>query len=122
MTNQAVKNNHSGGICMLTLGRSRTISKLAFPICVALSSTLLIALIDLAMVGRLGTSASAALGLLVFCNTIVLAFVGGVVPAVQGLVARKRGKGSTASSCLTLNAGLLLALLVGIPLTIASYW
>ena len=106
---------------MLTWKRTRTISALAFPVAIALSSTLMMSLIDLAMVGRLGNHAIAAVGLSVFSNTLVLAFVVGITPAVQGLVARRRGEGSTEPTCLPLNAGLLAALVVGIPLTILCY-
>lgn len=45
---------------MLTVERTKTITKPAFPVGVALSSTLTMELIDLAMVGRLGTLAVAA--------------------------------------------------------------
>jgi multidrug resistance protein, MATE family len=103
---------------MLTRERITTISKLAFPVGVARSLTLMMALIDLAMVGTLGNHAIAAVGLSVFSNTLVLAFVIGITPAVQGLVARRRGEGSTEPGCLPLNGGLLIALVVGIPLTI----
>jgi MATE family multidrug resistance protein len=103
---------------MLTVARIKTISKLAFPIGVALSSTLVMSLIDIAMVGRLGNRAIAAVGLSAFSFTLVLAFVMGIEPAVQGLVARRRGEGSTEPRCLPLNGGLLTALIVGIPLTV----
>lgn len=106
---------------MITIERIKIISKLAVPISIALGSTLTMALVDLAMVGRLGNHAVAALGLAVFSNSLVLAFVGGVSPAVQGIVARRRGQGSTEPGCLPLNAGLLIALVVGTPLTIISY-
>jgi putative MATE family efflux protein len=106
---------------MLTWKRTRTISALAFPAGIALGLTTIMSLIDLAMVGRLGNHAVAAVGLAVFSNTFVLAFVMGVAPAVQGLVARRRGEGSAEPSCLPLNAGLLIALLVGLPLTVLCY-
>ncbi len=101
---------------MLNLERTRTIAKLAFPISIALSSTLMMAVINLAMVGRLGNSATAAVGLSVFSNSLVLGFMGGIAPAVQGLVARRRGEGSRESKCLPLNAGLVIAVVVGVPL------
>ena len=106
---------------MLTWNRTKTISALAFPAGIALGLTLTMSLIDLAMVGRLGNHAVAAVGLAVFSNTFVLALVMGIAPAVQGMVARRRGEGSTEPSCLPLNAGLLIALLVGLPLTILCY-
>jgi len=106
---------------MLTKERITTISKLAFPVGVALSSTLVMSLIDLAMVGRLGNKAIAAVGLGVSSNMFVLAFVAGIVPAVQGLIARRRGESSTEFRCLPLNGGLVLALIAGLPLTIICY-
>jgi multidrug resistance protein, MATE family len=106
---------------MLTWKRVRTISALAFPAGIALGLTTIMSLIDLAMVGRLGTRAVAAVGLAVFSNTFVLAFVVGVAPAVQGLVARRRGAGSAEPNYLPLNAGLLIVLFLGLPLTILCY-
>jgi putative MATE family efflux protein len=79
------------------------------------------ALIDLAMVGTLGNNTIAAVGLSVFSNTLVLAFMVGIAPAVQGIVARRRGQGSTEPISLPLNGGLLIALLMGIPLTLICY-
>ena len=106
---------------MLTWKRVRSISALAFPAGIALGLATIMSLIDLAMVGSLGNHAVAAVGLAVFCHSFVLAFVMGVAPAVQGVVARRRGQGSTEPNCLPLNAGLLIALLVGLPLTILCY-
>jgi len=106
---------------MLTRERTGTIFKLAFPVSIALSSTLVMSLIDLAMVGSLGNHAIAAVGLSVFSNTLALAFVMGLSPAIQGLVARRKGEGSTEKKCLPLNGGLLMALIVGIPLTAICY-
>lgn len=107
---------------MLTRARVSTISKLAFPVSIALSSTMVMSLIDLAMVRGLGNSATAAVGLSVFSHTLLLAFVAGIAPAVQGLVARRRGEGSTEPICLPLNGGLLTALIVGIPITVIGYF
>jgi putative MATE family efflux protein len=106
---------------MITWKRTRTISALAFPVGIALSSVLAMSLIDLAMVRQFGIHAIAAVGLSTFSNTLVLAFVGGVAPAVQGIVARRRGEGSKEPRCLPLNAGLVTSLVVGIPLTIICY-
>ncbi|HEX8619606.1 MAG TPA: MATE family efflux transporter, partial [Thermoanaerobaculia bacterium] len=107
---------------MITWERTKTITALAFPAGIALSSTLAMSLIDLAMVRSLGVHVIAAVGLSVFANTLILAFVGGIAPAVQGMVARRRGQGSTEPRCLPLNAGLLAALAVGVPLTILCYF
>jgi len=107
---------------MLTKERITTIFKLSVPVSIALSSTMVMSLIDLAMVSSLGNDATAAVGLSVFSHALLLAVVAGIAPAVQGLVARRRGQGSTEPNCLPLNAGLMAALLVGIPVTIIGYW
>lgn len=106
---------------MLTIERAKTLSKLAFPVTIALSSTLIMTLIDLAMVGRLGNNATAGLGLSVFTYSLIVAFVAGIVPSVQGLVARKRGEGSREAETLPLAGGIWVALLVGTPLAIVCY-
>jgi multidrug resistance protein, MATE family len=103
---------------MITWERTRTIAALAIPVGIALGSTLMMSLIDLAMVGSLGNQAVAAVGLSSFSHTLVLAFILGIAPAVQGMVARRRGAGSTDPKCLPLNAGLLAAILVGLPLSV----
>ncbi len=107
---------------MLTWNRTKTISALAFPVGIAISSTLAMSLIDLAMVRKLGIHAIAAVGLSVFSNTLILAFVGGIAPAVQGMLARRRGQGSTEPRCLPLNAGLVTAVAVGVPLSIVCWF
>ena len=103
---------------MLTRERVATIYKLAYPTLIALTSTLMMSLVDLAMVQPLGIRTTAAVGLSVFSNALIQAFFVGIAPAVQGLVARRRGQGSTEARCLPLNGGLLAALVVGVPLTI----
>lgn len=104
---------------MLTRARVATIFNLTYPTLIALSTALSMSLVDLAMVRPFGIQATAAVGLAVFSNGLILAFLAGIAPAVQGLAARRRGQGSTEASCLPLHAGLLAALVVGVPLTIA---
>jgi putative MATE family efflux protein len=88
----------------------------------ALSSNLVMSLIDLAMLGTLGNHAVGAAGLASFSYALILSFVGGIAPAVQGIVARKRGEGSTDPKALPLNAGLLVAVVLGTPLTLLCLW
>jgi putative MATE family efflux protein len=107
---------------MLTTERVKTIHTLAFPVAVGLSSNLVMTLIDLAMLGKLGNRAVAAAGLASFSYALVLAFVGGIAPAVQGITARRRGEGSTEPKCLPLNSGLLISVVMGVPLTILCWW
>lgn len=106
---------------MLTVERTKTITKLAFPVVVALSSTLTMELIDLAMVGRLGNAAIAALGLSIFSGNVVFAFMTGITFAVQGIVARNVGEGSPMPAWLPLRGGIMIAVLAGVPLTILAY-
>jgi Na+-driven multidrug efflux pump len=106
---------------MLVVERTKTITKLAFPVGVALSSTLTMELVDLVMVGRLGNTAIAAVGLSIFTSNVVFAFMTGITFAVQGIVARSRGEGSQLPAWLPLRGGIMIALLAGAPLTILAY-
>ncbi|MGD0831530.1 MAG: MATE family efflux transporter [Terracidiphilus sp.] len=107
---------------MITRERADVIFKLAFPIGIALSTNMMMSVIDLAMVGKLGTNVTAAVGLSAFSYTLVLAFLNGIAPAVQGLIARLCGENSSEPKCLPLNGGLLLALIVGIPMMAFCYF
>jgi MATE family multidrug resistance protein len=106
---------------MLTPERVKTISKLAVPFAIAISSEFVLALIDLAMVGTLGNNAVAGVGVSAFCYTFIIAFVTGISPAVQGIVARRRGESSTEPLALPLNTGLSVALLIGAPIGALCY-
>lgn len=101
---------------MITRNRIKTILDLALPITIGLGSSFIMTMVDIAMVGRLGNAAVAALGLSVFAYTLILSFVAGINPAVLGIVARRRGEESTKPKCLPLNGGLLLTLIIGAPL------
>lgn len=107
---------------MITKDRVGIILKLALPLTVGLASSFIMVFVDLAMVGILGIEALAAIGLAGFSYTLILAFVIGVAPAVQGIVSRREGEESEEPKCLPLNAGLLLVLMIGIPLTILCYF
>lgn len=106
---------------MITIDRIGTILKLALPIAAGLGSSLVMVFVDLAMVGVLGDNALAGIGLAAFSYSLILAFVVGFAPAVQGIVARRRGQGSAEPKCLPLNGGLLLALVIGVPLSLVFY-
>ena len=106
---------------MITRQRVATIFKLALPLTVVLGSNLVMGVIDLAMVGRLGNATIAAVALAGFLNMMVLACLGGLSPAVQGLVARARGEGASEAGADALCGGLMLALLLGSTLAAGSY-
>ncbi|MCW8879937.1 MAG: MATE family efflux transporter [Kangiellaceae bacterium] len=107
---------------MTASNRIKVILNLALPITVALGSTFIMNLVDLAMVGTLGNNAVAALGLSGFANTLIVTFVIGIAPAVQGIVARRTGEMSKEPKCLPLNGGLLVVLAIGIPLTVLCFF
>lgn len=107
---------------MITKQRIKEILNLALPVTVGLSSSFVMAMIDLAMVGRLGTAAVAAVGLGGFSYALISAFLAGVTPAVQGIVSRRIGEGASGPKCVPLNGGILLALAVGIPVSALCWW
>lgn len=99
-----------------------SVLKLAVPIAIGLASGYLMVIIDLFMVGKLGNQALAALGIAGFTHAMMLSLVAGVTPAVQGIVARWVGEHNSRPKCQPLNGGLLIALVIGIPLTIVCYY
>lgn len=107
---------------MISKQRLKVILDLALPLTVGLSSSLIMVVINLAFVGSLGTAAVAAVGLAGFTYAILCALLNGVTPAVQAVVSRRIGAGSTEPKCLPLNAGLAISLAVGICLTGTCYW
>jgi len=106
---------------MITIDRIKNILNLALPMTVGLLSDYIMGLIDIAMVGTLGNKAVAATGLSGFSHGLFIALVTGLAPAVQGIVARRRGEGSSEPKCTPLNGGLLLVLVLGIPLSVILY-
>lgn len=100
---------------MIKTSRLRTILQLAMPVTAGLFSTFLMAMVDLAMVGKIGIAAVAAVGVAGFTYTLVAAMMSGMTPAVQGIVSRRLGEGSHEPLCEPLNAGLLISLVVGLP-------
>ncbi len=75
-------------------------------------------LVDAGMVGRLGDSALAAAGIGNFANYMSIAFILGLATGVQALAARRLGEGKQDETAVPLNGGLMLALMLGIPLSI----
>ncbi len=74
-------------------------------------------LVDTAMVGRLGPTALAGVGLGSYVNFMAFAFVTGLAVAVQAMVARRKGEGRDDITAVPLNGGLVLALAAALPLS-----
>lgn len=98
--------------------RLRHILALGLPIIGGMLSQSLINLVDAAMVGHLGAIALAGVGIGSYANFVAIALVMGLGASVQALVARRHGEGRAAEAAVPLNAGLLLAVLWGVPIAL----
>jgi MATE family multidrug resistance protein len=91
------------------------------PILGGMGSSALLSLVDTAMVGWLGNAELAAVGLGSFASWIYLGFFQGLTIAVQALVSRRVGQGRIEESGASLNAALLLLVVVA-PTSAAILW
>lgn len=101
--------------------RHRRIILLALPIIGGMISQNVVNVVDNIMVGSLGDPALAAVGVGGAANFMAIAAVMGLSAGVQAVAARRYGEGETGSMALPLNSGLLLALLIGVPLSVGLY-
>lgn len=101
--------------------RARRILVLALPIMGGMTSQNLMNLVDTAMVGTLGAAALGGVGMGGFINFMAVAVVMGLATAVQATAARRHGEGKFNETAVPLNGGLLLALLLGIPISIVMF-
>lgn len=97
--------------------RARTIWRLALPIIGGMMSQNVLNLVDTWMVGQEGAVALAAVSTGGMVNFLAIASMMGLSAGVQALSARRHGARDFAQSAAPLNGALLLALLVGVPLT-----
>ncbi len=102
----------------MTRERLHTILTLSLPIIGGMTSQNIMNLIDTAMVGTLGAPALAAVGMCGFLNFMAIAMITGLSSAVQATAARRFGEGNWNETAVPLNGGLLLALMMGVPLSI----
>ena len=96
------------------------------PIIGGMLSQSLINLIDAAMVGRLGETALAGVGIGSYASFITISLVMGLSSGVQALVARRTGAGNHTETYTPLKAGLILGLTIGALLSLifiaTSHW
>ncbi len=95
--------------------RRRRILSLALPIIGGMLSQNVLNLVDTAMVGTLGDTALAGVGLGGFSNFLLSSFVLGLSAGVQAMAARRVGEGRLHETAIPLNGGLLIALVVAVP-------
>ncbi len=96
--------------------RLRRIGALSLPIIGGMASQNVLNLVDIAMVGTLGDTALAAVGMASFANFMGQAFITGMAAGVQATAARRLGEGRADEVAIPLNGGLLLAIGLAIPL------
>ncbi|MDP6945439.1 MAG: MATE family efflux transporter, partial [Myxococcota bacterium] len=99
-----------------------TILGLGLPIIGGMISQNVLNLVDTAMVGTLGDAALAGVGVGAFANFMGQALVMGLGAGVQAVVARRMGEGREADTVAALDAGLLLAVLFALPLSLTLIW
>lgn len=101
-----------------TASRRREIWALSLPIIGGMTSQNVLNLVDMAMVGQLGSSALAGVGLASFINFMAMALVTGLSASVQAIAARRIGEGRPEQAAAPLNGGLILAVLIGLPISL----
>ncbi|MDR9468239.1 MATE family efflux transporter [Marinospirillum sp.] len=102
---------------MLKVGRTRKILTLALPIMGGMLSQSLLNLVDAALVGSLGETVLAGVGVGGYAIFMLTALIMGLSSSVQSQVARRHGARLYSTRALPLNAAILLALLVTLPLS-----
>lgn len=101
--------------------RLKQILGLSVPIAVAMVGFASIGLIDIAMVGRLGDVALAAVGITNSLFFLLFVIAMGLGIGVQTLTAMRVGEGNLHLAGYDLNAGLVLGVVLGLILTILGY-
>jgi len=110
-----------GNLLRIEEQRLRRIFAISIPIIGGMLSQSIINLVDAAMVGRLGDTALAGVGIGSYATFITVSVVMGLSAGVQAMVARRQGAGKLNEITEPLIAGLQLAALIGLPLTLAVY-
>ncbi len=99
--------------------RLRAILHLAMPIVGGMLSQNLLNLVDTAFVGRLGGAALGAVGIGGFATFMLMTLVMGPASGgVQAIVSRRVGEERHSETAVALNGGILLALALGIPISL----
>lgn len=103
---------------MLNRERSQHILQLALPIVGGMLSQNVLNLADMYMVGRLGPTAVAAVGITSYVNWLLAAAFIGLSAGVQAMVARRMGEGRSDIAARPLNGSLLMIAGTAIPLAV----
>jgi len=106
---------------MLTVDRLRQIFLLSLPIIGGMISQNILNIADTAMVGHLGATALAAVGVASFAVFMSQALVLGISSGVQAIAARRVGEGKVDLASVSLYSGVIIAVLLGSLLTALIY-
>ncbi|MBL4869185.1 MAG: MATE family efflux transporter [Pseudomonadales bacterium] len=101
--------------------RIKTILVLALPIMTGMLSQSVLNIIDAAMVGSLGETALAGVGIGGYATFAACALAMGLGSGVQAMVSRRKGEGKTNVMGEPLNAGILMTLVIGIPIILIVF-
>jgi MATE family multidrug resistance protein len=97
----------------------RTILRLSGPVVLTQVGLMMTNVIDTLMVGRLGVTELAATALANMWQWTFLSFGFGLVMGIDPLVSQAHGRGDADDVALALQRGLLLAVLVSVPISVA---
>lgn len=100
---------------MISRDRSSQIFQIALPIIGGMMSQNILNLVDAGMVGQLGETELAAVGIASFMNFVAAAVFMGMSSGVQAMVARRIGEGKESIAANPLNGALLMILIAAIP-------
>jgi multidrug resistance protein, MATE family len=103
---------------LISRDRSSQIMQIALPILGGMMSQNIMNIVDAAMVGQLGSTALAAVGLASFVNFVAAAVFMGMSSGVQAMVARRIGEGRLHDAANPLNGALLTILVAALPVTL----
>jgi len=103
---------------LLNKARSKQAFSLSLPILGGMMSQNILNLVDMIMVGVLGSLSLAAVGISSFINFMVVAFFIGLATGVQSIAARRVGEDKIHQAATPLNGTLLFIFITAIPLSI----
>ena len=106
---------------MITMSRLKQILLLSLPIIGGMISQNILNLADTAMVGVLGPTALAAVGIASFAVFMSQAMVLGLSSGVQAIAARRVGEGEIDKAGVSLYSGVIIALVLGLLLILMIY-
>ncbi|CAH1044662.1 MATE family efflux transporter [Halomonas sp. TD01] len=101
--------------------RQGKVMRLALPIMLGMLSQSMLNLIDAALVGHLGQEALAGVGIGGYAMFMMTALVFGLSSSVQSQTSQDLGAGHFPLTR-SLHSGLLIAVMVGIPLSFLAWW